>query len=155
MVFMTHAQIRMFVYVCVCVCVCLCVCVYVCVPSRVVPPHGWWQATSMTIKSTCAGLDYCVLSSWHCMIAPFGTYQACCPAENLQTLTAYFLHKEQEGELRILCRLAHRICGPWWIPKTSLKWPVKGLVDRGEKIGGLTKLIVCELTRYDVLLGTL
>ena len=97
-----------------CVCVYVCVCVCVCVPSRVVPPRGWGQATSHTAKSTRAVLDCCVLRTGchlaHTKAVPL--QRICNPLSAENNL----LHKEQDAFAAILAR---GTCILWWTQKVQ------------------------------------
>ena len=82
----------------------VCVCAFV--PSRVVPPRSWGQATSMTAKSTHAILDHCVLGAGHRTMVSPGTYQGFSPAEVLQTSqgrksVAHRLRKANRAFMRV------------------------------------------------------
>ena len=129
--------------------VCLCVCVCVCLQSSSTSAR---LGTGNVIRwlKLLSRLGICVLSPGHRPMASLGIYQACIPAEALQT--------SQGRE-----PFAHRV--------SLLKlgtWNVQSMVDTDGSVEVASQLadgqrgeerkvdqIVCELERYDVVVGAL
>ena len=108
---------------------------------------GTGNVQQWTAKTTPASLELCVLSSGRRMMASLGTYQACSPAEDLQTSQGrkHFAHRVSKARKK------------FEILKVGT-WNVRSMVDTegtievasqsGEREHRKVDQIVCELARH-------